>query len=69
MPTISPDILRKWWKSGTNGCCHSKVMNGMIYFFPDSTHDLSGKTIELPSFTESKIRYWTDNPDDYLINK
>lgn len=29
--------------------CHSWITDGMIKYFDDSTHDLAGKTIELPN--------------------
>lgn len=66
MPTISPDIKRIWKKDGETGCCHSNITNGVISFSPDSTHIMSGKATELVPFSESKIRYWTDNPGHYL---
>lgn len=30
------------------GCCHYFVKDGKIEFCPDSTHRLSGKTVDLP---------------------
>lgn len=32
--------------------CHSFVTDGMIQFLGDSTHALSGQTVELPDFPE-----------------
>ncbi len=28
--------------------CHSTITKGMIQFLPDCTHELAGKTVELP---------------------
>lgn len=49
-PTVSPSILVTW----THGeqyeprRCHSFVRNGMIEFLSDCTHELKGKTVEIP---------------------
>ncbi len=32
--------------------CHSFVRNGQIEFLPDSTHELSGKTVPLPELPD-----------------
>lgn len=36
------------------GVCHSFVTNGMIQFLHDSTHHLSGQTVELPELDARK---------------
>lgn len=45
-PTLSPSIRT------TNGTivCHSLINDGMVNFCADSTHEFSGKTVELESF-------------------
>lgn len=48
-PTITPSIL----VNGNHDCpneprCHSFVTNGMIQYLSDSTHELTGQTVELP---------------------
>ena len=35
-------------KSRTKSICHSNITNGMIIFHSDCTHELKGKTMELP---------------------
>lgn len=44
-PTLTPSIMSK----GGFGVCHSYVTDGKIQFLSDSTHELSGKTVELPN--------------------
>lgn len=39
-----PDCVGHKW----SGRCHSIVTNGKIFFAGDSTHELSGQTVELP---------------------
>ena len=49
-PTIAPSInaWREFGASRHAERCHSFVRNGRIQFLPDSTHDLAGKTVDLP---------------------
>jgi hypothetical protein len=50
-PTISPSILvRHTDFNGKDVVCHSFVNNGMIQFLGDCSHEMAGKTLELPEF-------------------
>ena len=53
-PTFSPSVLVRWTDEDTakDFVCHSFVTAGKIQFLNDSTHDLAGKTVDLPDFTE-----------------
>jgi hypothetical protein len=44
-PTFHPSIKVT---NGQGWCCHSWVKDGRIEFCADSTHELAGKTVELP---------------------
>lgn len=46
LPSFSPSLLI----NGRGFICHSNVSNGTIFFYEDSTHELAGKTVELPDF-------------------
>lgn len=51
-PTVSPSILVTWEPHPTKGgkfICHSFVRDGNIEFLTDCTHELAGKTVELPN--------------------
>ena len=54
-PTITPSINATLSKrDGTVYMrCHSFITDGRIKFLEDSTHELSGKTIELPEIGDS----------------
>jgi hypothetical protein len=45
LPTIHPSINRQW---PTDQICHSWVRAGRIEFLADTTHALSGQTVDLP---------------------
>lgn len=49
-PTISPSLNISWERTeeGYSYRCHSVVTDGRIFFCTDSTHELSGLTVELP---------------------
>lgn len=47
-PTISPSLLVRG-----EFVCHSFITDGRIQFLPDSTHALSGKTVEIPDWEDS----------------
>lgn len=59
-PTVSPSILVHWVRtkndesgkvipnSGEAMTCHSFITNGNIRYLNDCTHELAGKSIELP---------------------
>lgn len=46
-PTFSPSLLVRGG-TGPNSICHSFVREGKIEFLSDCTHDMAGKTIDLP---------------------
>lgn len=49
-PTFSPSILVNADRSHPGlPRCHSFVRDGCIQFLGDCTHDLAGRTVELPS--------------------
>ena len=45
-PTLSPSLLVRGGEN--NRVCHSFITDGKIQFLTDSTHKLSGQTVELP---------------------
>ncbi len=48
-PTFSPSILVKGADGdGAKTVCHSFVRDGQIQFLGDCTHELAGKTVDLP---------------------
>ena len=49
-PTVTPFIRVRWPERGVEKTCHSYVTNGRIEFLSDCTHELAGKTVELPDF-------------------
>ena len=55
-PTLNPSLLVKWMKNdgvSVENMCHSFIRDGMIEFLSDSTHELSGKTVPIPTWNES----------------
>ena len=46
---VIPEGEYKEWYDKNSTICHSFIRNGMIEFLGDSTHHLSGKTVELPN--------------------
>lgn len=61
-PTFSPSMLAKIGPyptadkndpmAGKTRVCHSFVREGKIQFLSDCTHDMAGKTVELPEVEE-----------------
>lgn len=56
-PTFKPSMLVH--PHNTQKKCHSFVTDGKIKFLPDCTHDMKGKTVDLPDvdgkfFTEEE---------------
>ena len=55
-PTIKPEIYLKQTEPAAftreleHYVCHSKIENGIIEFFADSTHDLRGQKVELDDY-------------------
>jgi len=50
LPTFTPSYLVQDGSNGTR--CHSYITNGKIQFLPDSTHKLSGQTVDLPPIAQ-----------------
>nr|WP_314658804.1 DUF6527 family protein [uncultured Pseudomonas sp.] len=49
-PTFTPSVLARY-RMGTNEkICHSFVTDGRIQYLADSTHPLSGQTVDLPDW-------------------
>jgi hypothetical protein len=46
-PTISSSIIVKYYVKGQENLCHYSIKDGSIQFFPDSSHALSGITVNL----------------------
>lgn len=45
LPTLAPSVNVV---GGYVGICHSFIRGGRILYCPDSTHELSGKSVDLP---------------------
>ena len=48
-PTFKPSLLVNSSGAGPSPRCHSFVTDGRIRFLEDSTHELAGQTVELPT--------------------
>lgn len=57
-PTISPSLLVRYPTKEKMNICHSFIKEGKIQYLRDSTHELAGKTVELPEF-EKEHPDWT----------
>ena len=62
-PTITPSVNIRWGtyadptyvdEDGFSGICHHIVTDGRIQFCSDSTHALSGQTVDLPDVPADK---------------
>ncbi len=47
-PTFRPSLLTSG--GSQQGRCHSYITDGRIEYLPDSTHELAGKTVDLPDW-------------------
>ena len=52
-PTVSPSIKVEYHGADKNTICHSFIRNGNIEYLSDCTHELAGKTVELPNIDEN----------------
>lgn len=57
VPTFNPSVrikIPKEWggNSKSQECCHYFIRAGIISFCSDSTHELSGKAVNLPELPE-----------------
>lgn len=52
LPTFTPSlhVSSKYGQPPVPTVCHSFITNGKIQYLQDSTHSLSGLTIDLPEF-------------------
>lgn len=50
-PTFSPSVKHRMGKN-LDRCCHYFIKNGKIEYCSDCTHELAGKTVDLPDFPE-----------------
>lgn len=57
-PTLSPSVLVRWTNEDKQQVCHSFVRDGKIQFLSDCTHNLAGKTIDVPD--------WNPESDNYV---
>lgn len=64
-PTFTPSVNIKWGRFADpnykpveghdhSGVCHYNITSGRIIFHGDSTHKLSGQTVDLPDMPEGK---------------
>ena len=51
-PTISPSVLVYCPDPDIGYRCHSFIREGKIEFLSDCTHELAGKTVELPNIDD-----------------
>lgn len=61
-PTFEPSILVtcRWMASDSemkDDVCHSFVRDGRIQFLGDCTHELAGKTVDLPDWPYAPSAY------------
>jgi hypothetical protein len=47
-PTFRPSLLTQG--GSQRGRCHSFITDGKIQFLPDCSHELAGKTVDLPDW-------------------
>lgn len=50
-PTFKPSLLITWG-GDIKKKCHSYITDGKIQFLGDCTHDLKGKTVEIPDWED-----------------
>jgi len=50
-PTFNPSLLVTYGKEDKRRC-HSFIKGGQIQFLNDCTHELAGKTVEIPEWQE-----------------
>ena len=56
-PPVTPENFKEyqanpWPQTDKEMICHSFVTDGKIQFLDDCTHDLKGKTVELPNWND-----------------
>jgi hypothetical protein len=51
-PTFMPSLLVHGANDGSTSRCHSFVTDGKIQFLSDSTHKLSGQTVDIPDWDD-----------------
>lgn len=53
-PTVTPSLLQS--NPQQHHTCHSYITDGKIKFLDDCWHELRGKTVELPEYTEEELK-------------
>ena len=51
-PTVTPSIKVEYHGADKDTICHSFIKDGKIEYLQDCTHELAGKTVELPEFKD-----------------
>jgi len=51
-PTFSPSLLNRCpdHTDPKQRLCHLTLASGMLHFYPDCSHDLAGRVVELPEY-------------------
>lgn len=50
-PTFTPTLF----VVGSENRCHSVLMDGVICFLPDSTHAMSGQSVQCPDWDDARV--------------
>lgn len=53
-PTINPSLLVTHKLPDGERRCHSFIRDGRIQYLSDCTHEMAGKTVEIPDWPEDK---------------
>lgn len=51
-PTLSPSILTRGGRSGSDAICHSFLKAGVFEFLSDCTHSLAGQKVPMPDLPQ-----------------
>lgn len=53
-PTFTPslNVTWPWGNPPVENRCHSFIRDGFIQYLGDCTHELAGKTVEIPDYAE-----------------
>ena len=61
-PTFTPSMLSKFTSpKGKVHVCHSFITDGQIRFLGDCTHEMKGKTVDLPAISDTKKKNYGKN--------
>ena len=53
-PTINPSLLVRYPRPNGDLVCHSFIRNGRIQYLGDCTHEMAGKTVDIPEWKEKE---------------